>query len=121
MPYLLGRTKQETWSFAMDASAYSKQEQLHDIAKQKGTPHFSPSLALWAKPNPAPVLAPFSTASQESFPAAGFVMQDLRSMVAHLSGTDLAVAGHAVALAGWHQVDAWSCLCKAHTRCFVRL
>lgn len=25
-------------------------------------------------------------------------------MVAHLSGTDLAVAGHAVALAGWHQV-----------------
>ena len=35
---------------------------------------------------------------------AGYVMQDLRSMVAHLSGTDLAVAGHAVALAGWHQV-----------------
>ena len=35
---------------------------------------------------------------------AGFVMQDLRSMVAYLSGTDLAVAGHAVALAGWHQV-----------------
>lgn len=33
-------------------------------------------------------------------------MQDLRSMVAHLSGTDLAVAGHAVALAGWHQVAA---------------
>lgn len=31
-------------------------------------------------------------------------MQDLRSMVAQLSGTDLAVAGHAVALAGWHQV-----------------
>ncbi len=31
-------------------------------------------------------------------------MQDLRSMAAHLSGTDLAVAGHAVALAGWHQV-----------------
>lgn len=25
-------------------------------------------------------------------------------MVAYLSGTDLAVAGHAVALAGWHQV-----------------
>ena len=35
---------------------------------------------------------------------AGYMMQDLRSMVAHLSGTDLAVAGHAVALAGWHQV-----------------
>lgn len=37
-------------------------------------------------------------------------------MVAHLSGTDLAVAGHAVALAGWHQVSSictvpflWSC------------
>ncbi len=37
---------------------------------------------------------------------AGYVMQDLRSMVAHLSGTDLAVAGHAIALAGWHQVAA---------------
>lgn len=36
VPYLLGRTKQETWAFAIDASAYSKQEQLHDIAKQKG-------------------------------------------------------------------------------------
>lgn len=35
---------------------------------------------------------------------AGYILQDLRSMVAHLSGTDLAVAGHAVALAGWHQV-----------------
>ena len=34
----------------------------------------------------------------------GYIMQDLRSMVAHLRGTDLAVAGHAVALAGWHQV-----------------
>ena len=41
-------------------------------------------------------------------------------MVAHLSGTDLAVAGHAVALAGWHQVSKtctvpwlWSC-----TPCF---
>ena len=35
---------------------------------------------------------------------AGFVMQDLRSMVAYLSGTDLAVAGHAVSMAGWHPV-----------------
>lgn len=39
----------------------------------------------------------------------GFVLQDLRSMVAHLSGTDLAVAGHAVALAGWHQVQYVCC------------
>ncbi|KAL3149464.1 hypothetical protein ABBQ32_002249 [Trebouxia sp. C0010 RCD-2024] len=80
VPYLLGRTKQETWSFAIDASAYSKQEQLHDIAKQKG-----------------------------------FVMQDLRSMVAHLSGTDLAVAGHAVALAGWHQANGFCGRCGAPT------
>lgn len=41
VPYLLGRTKQDTWSFAMDASAYSNQEQLQKVAKQKGTDHSS--------------------------------------------------------------------------------
>ncbi len=36
VPYLLGRTAKETWSFAIDASAYGKQDHLHDVAKRKG-------------------------------------------------------------------------------------
>lgn len=36
VPYLLGRTAKETWSFAIDASAYGRQEQIRDVAKQKG-------------------------------------------------------------------------------------
>lgn len=60
-----------------------------------------------------------STTLQGSSLAAGFVMQDLRSMVAHLSGTDLAVAGHAVALAGWHQVTAGCCHCLDCTCCLI--
>ncbi|DBB08850.1 TPA: hypothetical protein ACH3X3_007500 [Trebouxia sp. C0006] len=80
VPYLLGRTAKETWSFAIDASAYGKQDHLHDVAKRKG-----------------------------------YVMQDLRSMVALLSGTDLAVAGHAIALAGWHQANGFCGRCGAPT------
>ena len=36
VPYLLGQTANAAWSFAIDASAYGNQEQLHDVAKQKG-------------------------------------------------------------------------------------
>ena len=36
VPYLLGRTAKETWSFAIDASAYGKQDHLHDVAQRKG-------------------------------------------------------------------------------------
>lgn len=39
VPYLLGQTQQEQWSFALDASAYGNQEQLQQVAKQKGVPN----------------------------------------------------------------------------------
>ena len=39
VPYLLGQTQQESWSFAVDASAYSKQDKLNAVAQQKGAKH----------------------------------------------------------------------------------
>ena len=44
VPYLLGQTQQEQWSFALDASAYGNQEQLQQVAKQKGVPNACYSL-----------------------------------------------------------------------------
>ena len=36
VPYLLGQTQQQQWAFALDASAYGKQEQIKAVAERKG-------------------------------------------------------------------------------------
>lgn len=43
VPYLLGQTQQQQWAFALDASAYSNQEQLKAHAERKGSFSIDPS------------------------------------------------------------------------------